>query len=936
MAGSTGNPALTFLVGGSTYDRIANRVRLHTLVPYSVRQSPSLTWVVEGGVVGTLPDPFLGKSIELRADEGSGDYTLFYGTCENLSPLGFGQHGWTRSYVAYGLRAVADRLVPFTSPIDGTDTITFNRTASDPDFDPSLAGMGVGDMIRYVLGAPSVATGLDAVGVGGYNSAGGFGATATASVSGGSVTVTVQTAGSGYNSSSPPTAVLIGGDGTYTSCSVTVNGSGTVTGVSVTGSTGYTVTPQVWISPLPVTTLTDLAKSAMAIIPPYPVTIQGDAVLQAIEGCLRGNLVNHHLNVGADGVIRIFDLRDAEASPTTLTLNSTNPSDPVVNVDRVSLSRSTDRCYGRVVVRGAPDIVPARFSLNDGTLEAYYAHDGLTIAQSEAQWKLTDWIDPNNNNASTAGAATFTSAISGNALSALTITYSGFGYAPSTYYNLTISGGGGSGAQARFLTNTTGAATSYQIQAGGSGYTSAPTITAPVTGGGNADTGTISTCTTTSVTVSSNTATRTWPADFWAWTTGNRYGVIYLCASSDSSINQFYAARVVSHPALTAGGTCVLQLDRTLPITTYNTYYIVGSAGGTSEVYRRYRPVNANVRASLATRFPYPQPMASPTGTGLYLTTSPTAWIVKNGQQGGSMTMGMIVDVAGGSFLLDQPSVYPYGTRSKLLLGGSNVDGVPDDIQVFAAVRRGNLQSINPADVGGVPQYTGTGNTVESLERTLVVTCPDWRDRGNQTSMDAYAADMIDSVKNVVVEGVVPLIGWYASWLTTPNLACTLAAPYSIPWSSIPLPVVECELAFRGEDGGYYTIDLRVSNRRGAVNAAIYERPSRQGWFLSGVEGVVHGFEPVHGGGPVFTEPANLAEDVAARLNPTTSAPDQWLSAWSPAGAGGEFVSLAGPMPTSSSGGAPRAHDVPEIREGQRLRDALVRLGLPVMDEDGR
>lgn len=72
------------------------------------------------------------------------------------------------------------------------------------------------------------------------------GATGTPTVSGGSVTVAVHTAGTNYYT--PPSCSLVGGGGTYTSCSTTVNGSGGVASITVTGSTGYISGPIVTIA----------------------------------------------------------------------------------------------------------------------------------------------------------------------------------------------------------------------------------------------------------------------------------------------------------------------------------------------------------------------------------------------------------------------------------------------------------------------------------------------------------------------------------------------------------------------------------------------------------------------------------------------------------------------------------------------------------------
>lgn len=881
MPGSTGKPHFTFTVGGTPHDVLANRVRLHALIPYSSRRPPQLTWSIPGGPAPPIPDPYLGKSITLAADEGSGSYPLFAGTCEEVAPVHLTPLGWERTYTAEGLRALADRLVPVTSILDGTDAITFNRRIDDVQFDPALAGLTVGRMVRIVLEGATVIAGLAAIGVGGCTSPNGAGATAAASVAGGHVTVQVQTPGAGYDHADPPSAVLIGGGGTYSACTVTVDNSGAVTGVTVTGSSGYTAAPEVWISPLPAATLADLAAGGLAIIPPYAVTIQGDAVLQAVEGCLRQNCKNHYLHVGPDGIIRIFDLRDAESAPTTLTLNSTDPADPIVDLGRVALSRSVGGCYGKVVVRGGPDAVVQLFSTADGTLERYYGHDGLTNDAAEAAWKISDFTDPSTVSASTTGAAQFTAQVSGGSVTMLSMTNAGSDYTPNRTYDLAFSGGGGSGAKAQFTTDNTGVAFTWTVKAGGAGYGSAPTVTAPAPGspGGNIDTGTITARSSNQITVQSSDATRTWPADYWAWGSGEKHATVYI-RSSAAGITQLYSARIVGHPALTAGGTCVFTLDRTIPAVTYTDYRIVGTAGGAAEVYRRYRPTDPDVRKNLMTYFPFPQvmPLGSGTGTALETMVAPTAYLRKSGGAVGGVTMDLSTDVIGGSYLLAKPAVVPFSTPSNLRKGGSSVDGKPDDIQIFGSVRVGSLQSIAPAS-----GYEGTGYTVEGLSRTLAITCPDWIDRGNQSNMDAMARDFLDSVKDAVVEGVVPLIGWRADWLTTPNRAVTLAASYTIPWIGIPLPATECEVAFRADSHGEYLIDLRVSNRRGATHAALYERPPRVGGFLSGVGGVFAGAPTEFGFSPAAATPADWAGDPWGRLGD-----------WSPAGAGAEFATPAG------------------------------------------
>jgi len=70
-----------------------------------------------------------------------------------------------------------------------------------------------------------------------------------------------------------------------------------------------------------------------------------------------------------------------------------------------------------------------------------------------------------------------TSSISGDIVDGITITDSGLHYNSSLPPTVTISGGGGTGATATASVSSTGLVTSILVTSGGSGYTSAPTVT---------------------------------------------------------------------------------------------------------------------------------------------------------------------------------------------------------------------------------------------------------------------------------------------------------------------------------------------------------------------------------------------------------------------------------------------------------------------------
>jgi len=70
-----------------------------------------------------------------------------------------------------------------------------------------------------------------------------------------------------------------------------------------------------------------------------------------------------------------------------------------------------------------------------------------------------------------------TSTITGDAVSAITITDGGAHYKVATPPSVTISGGGGTGATATATVSSTGIVNGITITSGGSGYTTAPTVT---------------------------------------------------------------------------------------------------------------------------------------------------------------------------------------------------------------------------------------------------------------------------------------------------------------------------------------------------------------------------------------------------------------------------------------------------------------------------
>jgi hypothetical protein len=147
-------------------------------------------------------------------------------------------------------------------------------------------------------------------------------------------------------------------------------------------------------------TLADFGLSALAVVPPRPVTLAGP-LMAAIGGLLEdwaGQIccVVRYEPGTSDWRIRFLDT--AAFTPQTLTLGV----DPV---DLPAITEDSGTAASRTLARGYGDVRGVWLSTRDGTLlETYPAANGTpnptgnpTVnAASEAAWKLTDFTNPGN------------------------------------------------------------------------------------------------------------------------------------------------------------------------------------------------------------------------------------------------------------------------------------------------------------------------------------------------------------------------------------------------------------------------------------------------------------------------------------------------------------------------------------------------------------
>jgi hypothetical protein len=341
------------------------------------------------------------------------------------------------------------------------------------------------------------------------------------------------------------------------------------------------------------------------------------------------------------------------------------------------------------------------------------------------------------------------------------------------------------------------------------------------------DQGTCTCPSTTTVTVTSSNATTTWGVNFWDQTNAGRHGIVTLAYPAGTGLTQFTTRRVIANTALTAAGSSTLTLDLPIPITSYTKYTLFGLQGGASIVWRKYQATDAAVGAALQNFFAYPVPYVGAGGASVSLTSAPIGsvlWSSNGNPPYNEFPLPFTQDPSSGTFLFVKPTFEVANNAP------------PADVRVLAAVATGVNQVFAPANAGGNPQYAGTSNTVEGLTRTLVVTVDAWRDPGNATAMAAYAADLLESVKDTVVEGEITYLGLFEPALTMGLAANVTGLGYTTGWENLSsfvghpgLPIVEVELAWNYQGPVSHTMRLRCSNRRAHYTAGMFLKPDRAG-----------------------------------------------------------------------------------------------------------
>lgn len=334
------------------------------------------------------------------------------------------------------------------------------------------------------------------------------------------------------------------------------------------------------------------------------------------------------------------------------------------------------------------------------------------------------------------------------------------------------------------------------------------------------DVGTCSCPTTATVTVTSGDPGVSWASGFWDQS--HRAGTINLMSTSlGGGFIQFWSARIVNCPALSAGGSCTLTIDNPLPSLNYDHYTITGLAAGGSVVWTRYTIANSNLWPRVTAQSTYPQAFVLPGGGAATLTSAPMGMVLWS--DSGSPPYNTFPDY----FATYNPSTGDIRFVAPTYTIANNAP--PADVWVLVPVFTNPNTAVVPADVGGVPQYDGTSHGVDGLEKTLTVQLGDWRDPSLLSQIADYAADLLDSIKDAVCEGTIVHYGMFEAALTF-GMAVNVAGDngdgaYITGWEALDLAVVAVDVEWPQDSGADYITTLHCSNRRDHATAEMFLHP---------------------------------------------------------------------------------------------------------------
>lgn len=265
-----------------------------------------------------------------------------------------------------------------------------------------------------------------------------------------------------------------------------------------------------------------------------------------------------------------------------------------------------------------------------------------------------------------------------------------------------------------------------------------------------ADLGGVTAVTSTTLTVQSDDAARTWGANYWS-------GVVAeVCAYNPAATGLTFceSRRITACTALSAGGTSVLTVDVPFSNSGYTRYSIRGMYSAKSLVWRKVLINNAYVAQHLVKRFSHAVPW-SPSDGQTVQTTDPQAVVCwSSGCAKPWNEFPLTFDVVpydgttNGYLVFHAPLNKPFGAA-------------PCDVKVLVPYSRGALSATVPPS-----GFEGTAHSEDGVEQVLYVDDESWLDYRDATARTQLAREILDTVKNTVCEGSITYYGKLTAALT--------------------------------------------------------------------------------------------------------------------------------------------------------------------------
>lgn len=311
-------------------------------------------------------------------------------------------------------------------------------------------------------------------------------------------------------------------------------------------------------------------------------------------------------------------------------------------------------------------------------------------------------------------------------------------------------------------------------------------------------------------------AAAAWASNVWGPSLRN--GVLTVRNSGLTGVSQYEFANIVSNTALTAGGTSDLTVDRDITLTTITTAEVNGRRLGNSTVWKEYQATDADVAENMRRRFPQPVQLNHDNSAELIsYPQAEVAWTESGLTR--SLPFPMEVEPGTGRITFFRPTVIFNNTQAVLDAGGDDVVE-PDDVILYAAVRKGNLTARYPSS-----GYSGTAFDLYDVEEVLEVLVEAWNNPGIQSRMDQWAEVLQKSLRDVVYEGEVTYHGLYSDALplgvslnVEAETAVTGGDPITTGLESVELPVRALTLEWPPSGPDRVLTTLSLSNRRAILS----------------------------------------------------------------------------------------------------------------------